>query len=328
MSRVIQWWSENLLYKVLCLALACGLAISVYNRPMQQFVVEVSVGVSGIPENKIFTAEIPPRLVLRLRGPESALLAQLRTSSNLRYVVDVSGKSDGDVITFHPSELERLLDTREVRVMDIRPSRLTVRMEDRLERVVPIHVPISGSPKAGFRHVRSALRVVPAQTKIKGPRSVVQKLNKLETRPVKLDGLDHSADFEQQLLRPDGQHIQVDLRTVRVQVTLEETLHRKTLPTVPIQLNGCRQGDTCTVFPGVVRVVLHGPKKALDQIADPPSKDFVYVTIAPEQGRGVHKLELKTGYRPAGVFAQFEPAVVMVEVAAPPLEKKLPQKIP
>jgi hypothetical protein len=221
------------------------------------------------------------------------------------------------VITFHPSEMERLLDTREISVIDIRPSRLTVHMEDHLERVIPVHVPMTGTTREGFRHVPGALRVVPAEVKVGGPRSEIQKLQRLETSPVRLDGLDHSAEFEQQVLHPDGRHLEVDPRTVRVQVTVEEDLYRKTLSKVTVQLKGCPEGVKCTVFPGAVRAVVHGPKRAMDQLKDPPAPGFVFATLPPGSGSAVHRLEVKTGYRLPGVYVQVEPAIVMVEVVAP-----------
>jgi diadenylate cyclase len=72
-------------------------------------------------------------------------------------------------------------------VVQVNPATITVELEQRIEKEIPIKPEVVGPPPAGFQIARVITN--PAAVKISGPQSVVRSLRALSTEPVPLQSL-------------------------------------------------------------------------------------------------------------------------------------------
>ncbi|MGE5311552.1 MAG: CdaR family protein, partial [Nitrospirota bacterium] len=72
-------------------------------------------------------------------------------------------------------------------VVRVNPSTITVELEQRIEKEIPIKPEVVGLPPAGFQIARVIAN--PAAVKISGPESVVRSLRALSTEPISLQSL-------------------------------------------------------------------------------------------------------------------------------------------
>jgi hypothetical protein len=306
---------KNLGYKLLALGFAISLATSVYHQPVQEFVVEIGVNLTGLPSNKIFVGEAPATLVVRLQGPESELLDLARRSNDVRYEIELNKSENGQEIIFDPHRIEKLLRVHRVQVAGIRPRLLKVLMEHKLEREVPIEVKYSGVPREGFRHDQRNSQVLPSTVVVSGPESDVAKIHLVNTKSVPLDGLDQAAQFEQPLVRPNGSFVKLSPPQVRVEVAITEELRSQKMDALPVEIIGCPPSYTCTVNPKKVWLIAHGPYRAMGRLqSSPPTK--VQVSVPPRSNTPVLRLDCFLPKHEQGVHVQFEPPSVEVRLEA------------
>lgn len=326
MSSLRAILKKNLGYKLLALGFAISLATTVYHQPVQEFVVEIGVNLTGLPENQIFVGEAPAQIIVRLQGPESELLDLARRSNDIRYDIDLSDSANETEILFDPQRIEKLLRVHRVQVAGIRPRLLKVQMEHKLQREVSVQVKYEGLPREGFRHNQRNSKVLPSTIMVSGPESEVAKVHLVQTKAVPLNGLDQAAQFEQPLLRPSGTYVQFSPKQVRVEVAIEEELRSRKLDALPVEIVGCPDGYRCTVQPTRVWLIVHGPFRAMQRLkTTPPTK--VNVTIPTLSGAQTLRLDCYLPQIETGINVQFEPATVKVRVEKMEQPKPTPSPI-
>jgi hypothetical protein len=313
---------KNLPYAAIAVIMAVGLAVSVYDQQEHEAVVEIGLTVSGLPPNVIFVGELPPRLTLRLRGPESELLELLEQSRNLRREVDLAGRRDGEEIRFDPASLEDLLGVREVRVIAVQPATVRVLLARRATRRVPVRPVFTGTPPEGYRVETSKVRVQPPMVVLSGPESAVMATTEVETAPIDVSDLDRPARFHQRILPPAEAHVTVDVKSVTIQVAITTELRRTELKDMAVRVLGCPGQAMCTVEPAQVVVTLHGPYPAISRLAEETADDLVRVVLPRNPGPGTQRLEIQLSKTAPGVYVHIEPPTALVSIEIP--KKKQP----
>jgi uncharacterized protein (TIGR00159 family) len=131
---------------------------------------------------------------------------ELKRASAERVEIQVTGK--GRLVSaLKPEQMSAFVDLKEtssgtlkvplsadnvklplgVAVVRVTPSAITVELEQRIEKELPIKPEVVGPPPAGFQIARVIAN--PATVKVSGPESVVRSLPTLSTEPVSLQGL-------------------------------------------------------------------------------------------------------------------------------------------
>lgn len=185
MNERAQTWGLRILALALAIGLWFGISLGqretsgetvvraqvLFNNPAGLVIfdpgVEISVLLSG-PDSKV--SELDPRQV-RIRVDLTE--AQPGTTTVSLTTGDVTAPSDLNVVSITPSQLQ-------------------LRVDEKVQRNLPIEPVFVGEPAAGA--LLGDYRVVPSQIPVEGPRSMVEGLTHLKTSPIDLDG--HAITFE------------------------------------------------------------------------------------------------------------------------------------
>jgi len=143
--------------------------------------VVVPLTLAGIPHNLVITSDVPESVAVRLRGFLSPLL---ESGQQLEVVIDLSGARPGGR-TF-PVEESDLQLPPDVAVVGVDPPEITLQLERLENKTVPVRAIVEGEPAPGF--VIGEVRVAPQQLTVRGPGSLLDALELLETTPVSVDG--------------------------------------------------------------------------------------------------------------------------------------------
>ncbi len=239
---------------------------------------------------------------VRLNGP-GPLLASLDTRRS-PIVIDLSRAEIGADLRLKVRD-EMIRVPRGVRILDIEPSRIPVRLE-RVKRVaVPIALTSAGEPQAGYRV--EAMKVTPDKVQVSGPLSMVDRLASLETEPIDLANLAASTQRTVGLVRADQLNVKPEVVTVEITVVpIVATREFKRLPIAvrnvdrPFQLK-----------PPRVNLTVRGPQLAVQGLA--LEDGSVYVDGAGYEP-GEHIVEAEVAL-PAGVeLLKRDPPVVRLEI--------------
>ena len=142
------------------------------------------------------TNEPVDQVEIRITG-DKRRLEQIR-ESDLRVFVDLTGESVGNhTVTLAPDTVTLPDLPNGVRLEDINPKRIVVRLEAIEERDVPVRVETQGSLKNGSEVYSEAIQ--PPTVRIRGPVSYVRSLASVPTEKVDIAGRD--VDFTARQVR-------------------------------------------------------------------------------------------------------------------------------
>ncbi len=248
-------------------------------------------------------------VTVSFRGSQEDLLRLNR--DNLEVTLDVSGQSREGAVTL-------LLDARDikipsgVRVARIRPAQVTLRLDRRGSRVVPVKVDLKGAPPEGYDIEKVVC--TPASVGVSGPRLMLDKVEAVRTQPLNLDKRNHSFT-ERVALMPPGEMWDATLEPAKVSVDIyvverAEYVILENVNVLALVAPGAR--FALALRPDKVTVKLAGRRERLAQLAAGDVK--VYVDCVNLEWPARYDLPVRV-HPPAGVrLESVDPATLAVSL--------------
>jgi YbbR domain-containing protein len=155
------------------------------------------------------------------------------------------------------------------------PASIAFRLDEVSTRKVRVRAVQVGEPAAGF--IVSELLIEPAVVEVRGPRTRVERLVELSTRPIDVSGFTGLNDAAVRLDLPRAISLVDDVQP-RAVVRVEPTVESRTLSGVPVQIWRAT-GWVSEV--ASVAVTLEGPPAALAKIGPQDVVAFVHIPDQP-----------------------------------------------
>jgi len=157
-----------------------------------------------------------------------------------------------------------ILSPVEVEITRIHPSQITVRIEELIEKSFSIKSRYQGTPKKGY--LLGDIKIVPDTLTMRGPRSVLEKMDHISAHEIELEGLNESATMRVELDLPGGNvqiiHQNVDFYTA--EVTIISLPIKKRFDNVAVYL---RNVDYVSVInPKTFNVFVEGPEYLIQEL--------------------------------------------------------------
>jgi YbbR domain-containing protein len=196
---LIGFLTNNIGWKLLSLAAAVLLWISVASEPELSTLHSVPVEYKGVPDDLEISSSFVENVTLEMRGPAGRLgdMQDVRAAA----VLDFSSVHVPGVRTFTIDERNVNL-ARGIQLVRVIPAQLQFRFERRIMREVPVQVRLS-PPHDGYTVV--SYEAIPPRLKIIGPESSVQRTNSVMTDPVDIAGVISSAQYRVNTYLPERQ---------------------------------------------------------------------------------------------------------------------------
>jgi hypothetical protein len=270
----------------------------------------------NLPERSMLTNPARVDTVsVRLNGP-GPLLASLDTRRS-PIVLDLSRFDVGSDLRIKVRE-EMVRVPRGVRILDIEPPRIPVRLE-RVRRVtVSVTLAATGEPRDGYKV--ESLKGTPEQVQVTGPLSIVDRLTVLETEPIDLTGLTTSTQRTVGLVRTD--QLGVKPEQVNVEITVVPIITTREFKRLPIEVRNVDR--PFQLKPARVNLTVRGPQRAVQSLV--LEEGAVYVDGG-TYGPGEHDLETEVALPPGIELVKREPPVVHLQIVEPKAEPKIEPKI-
>ena len=234
-------------------------------NPAESGSFNVPIDIENVPSGLVIVGEdATPSVQVRVNAPRENWVS-IRSSS-FRATVDLSRGSPGTLE--YPVTVEAS-DTR-VRIVEVSPPRVTVRLDETLER--PIQVRIVRSGNVPFGYELGEPEIDPNSVVVSGPATAVRRVDsaaidlKLEGVTVEINGR-----FTPTLLDAQGQPVTIDGRSlrmtpsaVRLRVAVTQQLSYKTIGIQPSVVGSVGSGfaiEGVSTDPSAVTVV--GPPRLL-----------------------------------------------------------------
>jgi len=292
---------SNLPYKILALVIACiiwyivqGEEILEINRRLDvRF--EVPQGLA-IREGNTVSRDVT------LRGPRVAL--SNFSSKPIEATIRLPGKKgsqryrlDKEMIAHWDNRIK----------MTIHDPFVTIFMDDRASRSIPVKVALTGSPKneVSIKDVQ----VEPAEITVTGLKSDIQKLQELSTEIVGVSGINESKSFPVPLSLMGLPELGLSTQQVVVKINLYEGMTTKVLDAVPIEVRGIER--LSSVRPRTVQVTLRGPGEELAKLT---AQDVDVVVDASGLAPGRYERDVTVHLLQKNLTSTVEPSKVWLEI--------------
>ena len=158
----------------------------------------------------------------------------------------------------------QILSPVKVEITRIHPSQITVKIEELIEKSFSIKPRYHGTPKKGY--LLGDIKIVPDTLTMRGPRSVLEKMDHISAHEIELEGLNENVIVRLDLDLPGGnvQIMNQNADFYTAEVTIYSLPIKKRFDNVPVYL---RNMDYVSVInPNTFNVFVEGPEYLIQEL--------------------------------------------------------------
>ena len=176
------WLLDNLGLKLLSVVLAVFLWAVVVGEQKVEVTLNVPLDIKALPRHLVVTNEPTDVLEVRVRGPKT-LVSTLSPSEVVLEGMSRNFVEGENLIAVRP---EMVHVPRGIEVVDVSPHRVRMVLDAIVEREVEVSPRVEGKLAKGY--VVKGVASSPPRIRITGPRSDLQRLARVYTLPINLEG--------------------------------------------------------------------------------------------------------------------------------------------
>lgn len=267
MRRILGLFTHNWKLKVFSLLISVGLFYFVRNDKDTEGTLVVEIQYTNPPEGQVLLNELVRSVKLGIRGPWMGVRKFDGETYRDKLVVDLS-RIRGDRYDLDPTLFQL---PKGIRVTSIMPQYLPVRMEQRLERTVPVTLKIDSN--RNFTVTETALE--PSKIKLAGPKSVVLSFPTLPLPPYAVTR-EGTQEFTLELPElPSSLQMTPAVKEVRVRVVVEKAITSRQFSRIPVTVRGYK--GKYSLEPKTVDVTVEGSRKGLANLT--PASIVPYIEV-------------------------------------------------
>jgi YbbR domain-containing protein len=247
---------EDLSLKLLALAITLGLWYGVTGQraPTTKLLSGVHLSFQQ-PKDMEISYDSTTEVIVTLTGAKRDV--DRLNARDLVATVDLTGYEPGARSVKLTSDTVKMNLPEGVRIDDIDPNTVPLRLEPRIERELDVEVKLEGKLPDGYELRR--ISISPSKIRVRGPASHVNALQKALTEPINLEG--HRESFTQQQVGVEIVDRRVDIMDTPASISLEigEQRVEKTLAGVSV-----RDSNGALARPSSANVTLYGDRSVLE----------------------------------------------------------------
>ncbi len=293
--------------KFLSLFLSIFLWAYVLNSEKMSF--EKSVSLDYIlPDDMIFAQKPPQEVTFQIHGPKAFIKAISEREDRL--VIDLNRVNSKRQLFFqadvNPAQLSLPLGMVVQRVL---PRKIPIRLEHKSSKIVPVKLEFSGHLPQ--RVVLAKSQLIPAEVEIYGPRSLIDELKSVSTRPVVLDTLIGQEFTIVELALPDDRFSFANESKVNLKYEIKIDSSPLTLSHVPIKF--LSKNNSFRTKTKEVTLKLLVPESILKNRSNISSSIQVWADV-PDRGKGKAEIPLKVVLPPSIQLQEISPKSIIVNM--------------
>lgn len=239
--------------KLLALIIAITLWYGIVAEDQVDMIMTVPLEMRNLPANMVIANQFKKELDVSVRGPKRLL--QEMQQQNISRPVDLSNALPGAVVVQNTPE--SIPFPRGVIVQRVQPANVTLMVDQLLEKSIPLVATTSGDPARGFS--LEGVRLKPEHITVNGPRSLISKVQSINTIAIDVDGLTQTSTVQVPLVLSEPLQRLIGETVVEAEILIKEPMTRRTVHYIPINLKQADKGNQAS--PAMVSVEAEIPAK-------------------------------------------------------------------
>jgi YbbR domain-containing protein len=249
---------QNLKRSVLSFSLGVCLFLTGACSSLQETVIFIPVDFGQIPAGLTITGPSLKGIEVYVRGPKSTV--KILSDLKMRYVLDLSGVHIG--INSIPIKKDHIILPEEISIIKINPTFLTVTIDNKIKKELPVKILFSGKPASGF--IVSGAVVKPSSIILQGPENILGPLDKVLTKPVEIKGLSESFKKEVALDLVEDLEIISPSEIIFAEISIEEKI--VTQKFFDIRVEGKNSPFSYMITPPTLNIEVKGPVNIIEKL--------------------------------------------------------------
>jgi hypothetical protein len=303
-QRIFANWPAKIL------SLAAALLLFTFYRlnRLEDRYVSLPLSVS-MNDEYVPSSQYPRTVRATLRGESNALFAI--QEDDLRASLDLSGyRAEGRYSA--PVQIERKGSALGVDPLEIRtdPADVTVTMEKRITRVVPVTPSFKGFLEPGYELL--SFELAPSEVEVSGPASSVSRVNEVQTDFIELAGRNSDFIVKSRVLRKDSLVSISGPEIVEFRATVQKSLAIRNFEGLAIAAEGLAPefALAAPLPPGSLRI----RSSTTDITGFSPSPGILYVDLSELRRAGSYQVKVRSRAPDGFTVERFEPQSVQVDL--------------
>ena len=223
-----------------------------------------------LPEGLTLVGPPLKEIEVRVQGAQSAL--ESLSLNRPMYRLDLSSVTIGvESIPINPDMLQM---PEGVKITRVNPAYLTVRVDRRLKKQVPVMISVSGKPAANF-YVDDLL-AKPSEVMMCGPETVLGSIYAISTKPIDINGRTESFKKETALDLEAGLEVCAASGIILAEIYIAEKEITRRFTNILVE--GENALFNFSISPPTITIEIKGPQKIVENLQ--PEKDIrVFVEL-------------------------------------------------
>ena len=217
----------------------------------------LTVRYRNIPEGLIVVSPYRRVIEATVRGKRARVNKVLKKGP-YEYEVDLTGAHAG--MNIHPVNINPKIFPRRVVVIKSNVSSLQIDLDFKVRKKLPVRVITSGKPETGYLVAESISD--PAQVWVEGPRTILEPMREVKTKPVELNNINESIQQATALDLPEGIYPLYWFGEIIADIVLKDKIITKSFDEVLVK--GRNSPYAFSIKPNVLQLTLKGPQHDLD----------------------------------------------------------------
>jgi YbbR domain-containing protein len=197
---------------------------------------------------------------VRLSGPRDVVRSLI--PNQLLVIADLSGKEPGERVVQLKVDKDYLPDN--VEVMQIEPSSIRIKLEPSMTKRVRVEPQFSGRVAEGREIYSDSVKLNPQEVEIEGPQSVLDKIERVRTEAVNIEG--RNGDYRT-TVEVEIPHNSVRVKTpgqINLSVKIGEERMSRRFADIPVRW--LDKGASERLLTKTVQLEVYGPKSAVEAL--------------------------------------------------------------
>jgi len=226
--------------------------------PLQETDLLIPIDFGKAPAGLTVTGSPLKGIEVRIRGSESDIRSL--SSHKLSYRVDLS-HADIGIRTF-PIDKNLITLPKDITIIKIDPSSLTVRIEKEITKELPVIISFAGKPGKGFIVTDAIAK--PDSIIVRGPEDILSPLEKVSTKPIDLKGVSESFKKEIAVSLPGHINVIFPSGIMRAEVSISQKIISRQIKDIPVK--GKNTPYRYLITPSVISIQIRGPMNTLAKV--------------------------------------------------------------
>jgi len=233
-----------------------------------QSVIAVPLVLDNIKPNRALARPVPASINVKVHTSGWQLLG-LSFVPDIHYVLDVGDISYRYNFATSKDIAERLKLPQGVRTIDIKPDTVTVALDEKIKKTVPVEAVVHMSFRDGYGVVGD-VRTTPDSVMLTGAKSLLEKLDTWQTEPLEFSNLKSGVNTHVAVSDTLSFGITPAPLFVSLQFDVQPTAE-KSFKGIPVEVNQVPGNRVVVLIPPKIDIIIRG---GVEQIAAAEQKDF------------------------------------------------------